>query len=121
MKYNYEENLQKINNICMHAYIGQKYNGKLKISKNILSIYQSQTREFFRAREKKKKNLSIVENDSAHTHLNRKYTKSPIFKFQTVQISKRKQTWFYRGRKYGNSYTRENPCARNPSLNYHTA
>lgn len=28
---------------------------KLKISKNILSIYQSQTREFFRAREKKKK------------------------------------------------------------------
>lgn len=41
----------------MHAYIGQKYNGKLKISKNILSIYQSQTREFFRAREKKKKRI----------------------------------------------------------------
>lgn len=90
--------------------------GKLKICKTF--YLSSQTREFFRA---KKKNLSIVENDSAHTHLNRKYTKSPIFKFQTVQISKRKQTWFYRGRKYGNSYTRENLCARNPSLNYYTA
>lgn len=60
----------------------------------------SQTREFFRAK-KKKKNLSIeVENDSAHTHPNGKYTKSPVFKFQTAQISKRKQTSFYRGRKY---------------------
>lgn len=121
MKYNYGGNLQKINNICMHAYIGQKYNGKIKnLQKYFIDLSKPNKRIFPRAREKKK-NLSIVENDSAHTHLNRKYTKSPIFKFQTVQISKRKQTWFYRGRKYGNSYTRENPCARNPSLNYHTA
>lgn len=104
---------------CIHW---TKIQWKIKnLQKYFIDLSKPNKRIFPRAREKKKKNLSIVENDSAHTHLNRKYTKSPIFKFQTVQISKRKQTWFYRGRKYGNSYTRENPCARNPSLNYHTA
>lgn len=39
-----------------------------------------------------------------------KYTKSPVFKFQTVQISKRKQTSFYRGRKYSVTVTLVKIC-----------